>query len=666
MENNTYTTANIFTRPERKENWITEVQVAEVVEYIRNHPSKAECFSKQYSDNFIHAIQHIYTSMDVSEITATLNSIHAIKDYFQVVIGKLALRIKLPAIPVTNYNFEIIKTTVAANLLTALADLSIINRISEPVREVDEKTGKVKYVTQTYLTFGHEDTDSTYIHGIEQEAGIIHQRAHKVRTGGKPRKLNKNEKSFLKELASFELRLIQEIDRDTFIDFCKSEQDYINVKLGKTPNYDVIIANELVERQADKFEVIQSLDKFYLPMWMDYRTRLNYEFTEQYITPTQAKWLYEAAEPVKVTEAFRNDMKYSAVVIVDGRITHHKAVEAYNANPEKYQAALRETVYTNRQGKVVDGEVQDYKVVLYKETMYNRRLADAILADETRFLLGEDCTNGGLQHGGIAFKSEGMMVPSNVGGANTQMDSHQTVADAFNMTRLDAKQINQELLHGAALQGMAKRLGISTEEMIDFSIKAYGPEVVNINKVAKWGSDIAKSNGDTALMWKTRDGFSAQSINYFSGAEIKVYSLSNNKAGYSQATMLREMPAAFTVSKKPEPITEVKEAKVNGLYANIIHSIDATALRDVVRGLRKAGVRSAIFIHDNFFVNQRMDVVRDSYKQAILEEFDFSGIQAAINDIVANSTKEVPYLPELQFGNATKEMIEKSKYFLAA
>lgn len=669
---------SVFNKPARRADWIDQFQAMDVINYVYEHPRKLDVFNTYLNNEFIVAIETIQ-SMQPEALARLLNSVSAFDQYEEVVLGQLALKVQLPALPLASFYYERVKVYVAFNLLEALKSLDMVNHREELVKETNE-AGKPIYRTRRRLSFGFEDIESTYIHGLSEVPGTVLQKRFKVRAGGKALKLNKAEKDILRMAGSFKLRMI-DIPRETFINYCKAEQDYINVELGKVKDangrivYDRIIANAGINQQADKYELIKQLDYFYLPMWMDYRTRLYYEFSEQYMAPSQAKWLYEAADPVKVTDQFRDDMKYSAVVIVDGRMSHDEAVAKYNSNPDYYQAKLRETVYTTREGK----NGMDINVISYKETIYNQRLADAILADETRFLLGEDATNGGLQHGGIGFRSPSMMIPANVGGAPTQMDSHQTVADAFGLSRDDAKAINQQLLHGASLSGMAKRMGMSYSDMKKFVINAYGHEVLNIQLIADWGTMI-HNNDNTSLMWTTRDGMRAQSLAYTTSTPITVYALSEtNKSGYSQIKIHKEMPLILDATGKPiygklsdslglsDKASKAmgNEVKLRGTYANITHSIDATALRDVIRGLHAAGVKAALFIHDNFFVNERMDIVRHSYKAALLAEFEFSGYASAIADIKANYNGTCPDI-KLSFGTATIDMIENSHFYLAA
>ena len=167
---------------------------------------------------------------------------------------------------------------------------------------------------------------------------------------------------------------------------------------------------------------------------------------------------------------------------------------------------------------------------------------------ETHFLLSEDCTNGGLQHGGIGFHSPEMMIPANVGGAPEQLDSHGILQSRLGLVSRDtAKDIHQPLLHGSSMNTLAGVLECSVRQAEDFIIKAYGHSVLNIEKIADWGVAVS-TNSNTALLWKTRDGFNAQSIAYVETVPLYVKFIADrNVQGWGQILLHKDMPLLKSV-----------------------------------------------------------------------------------------------------------------------
>lgn len=220
-----------FTKPTvaTVEYFTTEMIIATQT-YLKAHPMRSEIFAKPFASNLIIAVEHVYSTLDIKSTVDILNKLHADQEYLQVVVGQLALRLPSIRLPyaTTNFDLYLINTYVAANLLQALIELGFIHQESRTIRSMDPHTGQYKFTTQHYITFGTvaEDTEE-YIHGLEQKPGVVYQKAYNVKAGGKQRKLNQAEKTFLKVVGSFELRMIQDITDEEFKDYMKSEQDMV-------------------------------------------------------------------------------------------------------------------------------------------------------------------------------------------------------------------------------------------------------------------------------------------------------------------------------------------------------------------------------------------------------------------------------------------------------
>lgn len=650
----------LFNKPQHVD-YLTSYDIGLIGSYFTVSPSMTKWMSSDKIDhNLKHAIEAL-RSYNPDKLLCVLNSLSAERNYYAVVIGKLSERLELPNFP-TNKQFDLnlVRIYMAAQVLSTMIDLKYINLTEKLEYITDEDTGRGEWKTQQFLSFGNTTKlNPMNISGISMTPGKVTQKEYKVQAGGKSRKLNKVEKELLALASSFKLRLVT-IPLDVLETYIKMSPWYLDVMAGRV-QMDKIQADELVYESLEKYSRISSLDGFYLSMWMDYRTRLYYDFTELGMNPHGKHFetsLYESAEPYTITNI--DEYLYSAAVIIDGRMPHHEAINKFNANKDHYMSELRKPLSDTP------------SVDELGEFLYNTRLADAIDSyyngTETHFLLSEDCTNGGLQHGGIGFHSSEMMIPANVGGAPEQLDSHGILQSRLGLVSRDtAKDIHQPLLHGSSMNTLAGVLECSVRQAEDFIIKAYGHSVLNIEKIADWGVAVS-TNSNTALLWKTRDGFNAQSIAYVETVPLYIKFIADrNVQGWGQILLHKDMPLLKSV--KGELVYGGSKGngktggtvKNRGLYANITHSVDATALRDIIRVTNGRG----LWKHDNFLVPGLMDLVRQTYRQSLLAEYDFKAYDAAMTDILTNYVGEAPAKPTLVYGDASKDMIINSHYYLA-
>lgn len=651
----------LFTQTETTTTWITASDIenakanllmsAKVIELMDN---KADKYHEYAFRQFI--------EMDANRLASSLNRMSAFDEHLQVIVGQLAYKLSVRSNrEFTQFHNHMIAPICAFNIINSLIEINVIQSQVKAIKEVDEDTGKTTWRNQTLVSFGHRaQTNDMYIQGLHLEPTLV-QKKTKVRPGGKSIKLNGAEKAFLKSASNTKLRLI-DIDPKEVVKYMKQSPWYLKVLSGEV-NMDKIIADDLIRRQVAKFTEMQKLESFNLSMWMDYRTRLYYELKELGFNPhgkTFETSLYELAEPRFITKGGYEDLAYSAATIIDGRMAHYIALEKFQADEAYYLDALR--TESDDMGK----------------DLYNSRLAQAIedYHSETpsHFLLGEDATNGGLQHGGIGFKESKMMIPANVGGSAHQEDSHGNLQKLLNLpTRQDAKDVHQPLLHGSSLKTVAKVIGKTLAETKNMLVEAYGNSVMNIPAIAEWGTAVV-DNYQTSLMWNTVDGFKAQSIAYTESVPLILYAMSSsNKSGYTQITIHRDMPLIQDAKGQPiygsvgEDKSQGKSNKLRGLYANGTHSIDATGLRTVMRDGEKSGECQidGIWKHDNFLVHPNdMAAVRAAYKKALIVEHEESLYDSMLQQI-ANNCKTKPMVPTLIKGNAPVEMIEESHYFLA-
>ena len=649
-------TAQLFTQTEITTTWITVSDIENAKANLLMSSKVINLMDNKADQQHEYAFRQ-FIEMDASKLVSTLNKMYACEEHLQVEVGKLAYKLSIKSNPdFTTFHNAMIAPICAFNIINSLSEIGVIQASSKAIAEVDEDTGKKTWRNQTFVSFGHQyQTNPMYIQGLHTEPTLV-QKKTKVRPGGKSIKLNGVEKHFLLQTSSTKLRLI-DIDPSELSKYMKQSAWYIKV-LDGTVNMDKIVADELIRKQVAKFTIMQSLPSFNLSLWLDYRDRLYYDIKELGFNvhgKTFETSLYELAEPRFITNDGYENLAYSAAVIIDGRMAHHTALELFEANEQHYLDAL--TTVTDDMGK----------------DLYNSRLAQAILdyhsETASHFLLGEDATNGGIQHGGIGFKEPKMMIPGNVGGHPEQQDSHGNLQQLLDLeSRQDAKDVHQPLLHGSSFKTVAAVIGKSLPETKSMLVKAYGNAINNIPTIAEWGV-AAVDNHSTSLQWTTSDGFKAQSIAYTESVPLTIYAMSaSNKSGYTQIKIHRDMPLIQDAKGQPiygavgDDKSMGKANKLRGLYANITHSIDAVGLRSVIR---EVGSMGGLWKHDNFLVHPNdMGTARLGYKKALLAEYDSSPYESALSQISANHPTHPP-VPSLIMGSADKQMIEDSQYFLA-
>lgn len=372
----------LFNKPQHVD-YLTSYDIGLIGSYFTVSPSMTKWMSSDKIDhNLKHAIEAL-RSYNPDKLLHVLNSLSAERNYYAVVIGKLSERLELPNFP-TNKQFDLnlVRIYMAAQVLSTMIDLKYINLTEKLEYITDEDTGRGEWKTQQFLSFGNTTKSNPMnISGISMTPGKVTQKEYKVQAGGKSRKLNKVEKELLALASSFKLRLVT-IPLDILETYIKMSPWYLDVMAGRV-QMDKIQADELVYESLEKYSRISSLDGFYLSMWMDYRTRLYYDFTELGMNPHGKHFetsLYESAEPYTITNI--DEYLYSAAVIIDGRMPHHEAINKFNTNKDHYMSELRRPLSDTP------------SVDELGEFLYNTRLADAIDSyyngTETHFLLSED------------------------------------------------------------------------------------------------------------------------------------------------------------------------------------------------------------------------------------------------------------------------------------
>jgi len=134
-----------------------------------------------------------------------------------------------------------------------------------------------------------------------------------------------------------------------------------------------------------------------------------------------------------------------------------------------------------------------------------------------------------------------------------------------------AKRFDTPLLHGSAISTGAKAINISTEELTNKLKGALGDDYIIPNLIASIGREWFTSVSDTIKVGHT---------------EIKAYSKRTKVAleykGYKY-TVIRDTPTLKGLPREhiKENANGIKEAKVNSLYAILVHNVDNLIMRKV-------------------------------------------------------------------------------------
>jgi len=292
--------------------------------------------------------------------------------------------------------------------------------------------------------------------------------------------------------------------------------------------------------------------------------------------------------------------------------------------------------------------------------------AKALETSSTGMLVELDVTNSGLLIAGLSFHSEEMLKATNGYGEAERADSHTVFGNAYGLTRDEAKKIHTPLLHGASNKAIAKELEALTGDtytagdVAEGNERAYGKAVHNINEIAKYGRAIM-SNERSEVSWIMPDGFRATHRAYTVRVPLEL-ELKGRKLKMMKTMPLlldgKGMPVYDKTTpgaKKPKGKNKGTHTKIMGLYANIIHSIDAYVMRKVIKtGIEILAKHDAFLVHPN-----DVEVVQRVLQQAYAEVFDTQPIQNILKQIEETTSIKSPSMFE---GNAVNKMYESEMF----
>lgn len=181
------------------------------------------------------------------------------------------------------------------------------------------------------------------------------------------------------------------------------------------------------------------------------------------------------------------------------------------------------------------------------------------------------------------------------------------------------KGIRDQLIIDGMLDHVDGDRGVNADYMQRAIYEAIGKVVVNARLIMDWLQDVASVawGQGKAVRWTTPMGM--QVTQEYLQPKTKKVVTAMQKYFYYVPSKVRKL---------------LKRRQVNGIAPNFIHSIDASHLVAVVLGLRDAGVRDMLMVHDSFgvhacHVDTLHKVIRDTF------------VQIASTDILGNFKREV-------------------------
>jgi len=588
----------------------------------------------------------------------------------QTFIGKL--RNKLPklylGIKLHEYDKERARI-LAASLITQV----IVDNGVYPVEKKVESTtvkGNKKFHTREYMKLGGSFTKDL-LKGIEDKPGVVYQ---KEVNGWK---LKAVEKSYLRRVASMPFVVSDACSKELLMHGYSLKVDWNKTKdkNGRTLPEDPIVRKKRYQVYADTIvDQVAVKPAFYLPMKYCGRSRMYYEAaTLDGMRPHGKLWetlMIDSAVEFDLTEEDERVLKHIIYVTLHGRVSVEQANERF-------------TLEDMLTAQAADPLMQTCEEAFGETIMLNKAaqaLVDFRQGNPSKYMFGYDFTNSGLLMSGVSFRSEKMMKAGNIGGDFEHViDSHTAFGSAYDLPldRKDIKKIHMGLMHGSAMNSIAKAITetLGTEVTVDqvnaYNEKAYGAPVANIPKLAEWGT-IAVGNKQTTLRWTMPDGFSCASRAYLKGVPVMVYSISaTHKEGYTSHVVISDMPwiedkngfPVFGKEAQVGGITYEVEQKRRGLFANMTHGGDAYMLRCVGDAVMSSG-RPMLFKHDDFITPpSALTLVQDTAKDVFNGMFETNLYQRAVDEIVENSPYDLVPL-ELVMGDGPNTICDSENFLM--
>jgi len=597
----------------------------------------------------------------------------------QTFIGKLRHKLPRLRMGVKLSMFEKERANLIAAALIAQVYIDnesyLVDTRVEPIRGSMPK----KFRTGVYLQLGGSHVKNI-LRGIEVKPGVVNQ------TEVNGWKLNSVEKKFLRTVASIPFQVSDVCTKELLMKGYSLKVDWNKStdKNGRTLPEDPIVRKKRFEMYADTIiDQVKAMPCYYLPMKFDSRGgRVYYEAARLDGMRVHGKeWevhMNDAAVPFELTEEDERVLNHVIYVTLYGRVSIEDAneritpmdvLEAHSADPME-QTTEKDFGIAIRLNKAA------------------KALTEYRQGKLSRYMFGYDFTNSGLLMSSVSFRSEKMMAAANISGEDYVVDSHTAFGEGLDLDldRDSVKKIHMGLMHGSTLGTIADVInevhtangkhGDVIPEVTEACVKehvvdAYGSSVLNIPKIAEWGSNIV-GNEQSVLRWTMPDGFSASSRAYLKSVPINVYSISaSHKAGYTSHVVVTDMP--WVEDNKGYPIygkdtvvggvTYQVTQKKRGLFAGITHGNDAYMLRYITDAVLSTG-RPILLKHDDFIAPpSAVPLMIEAGQEVFHEMFEGNFYQMAVDEIIENSSYDLPPL-ELVVGISGNTIYESTNFLM--
>jgi len=293
-------------------------------------------------------------------------------------------------------------------------------------------------------------------------------------------------------------------------------------------------------------------------------------------------------------------------------------------------------------------------------------------------LFGWDFTFSGGIMAGLLFKSPEFLQSGNLYGEDKVTDAHARFGELFGLSGIDrdtVKDMQQPVMHGGHISGLLKVLADHGFEMSEAEVKrgltgVYGECVGNVNIIAEWGQALACSEYAT-MTWTMPDNMISAHKAYQSGIAVENYVASaTSKRGYTHNVQLSNLPYETTNTGKPLYAKEMTIGHTNykvtthlrGLFADILHSVDAYVLRRVVKAVTDQGY-TILVKHDNFYIQPAAYPTLIKAAKKVFRELLHSNLLHNILTEISERSHKESNVPEIVYGEA-QDLIEESHNFL--
>lgn len=569
-----------------------------------------------------------------------------------------------------------------------------LNKI--PNYNEDGSLKEYSYKTEFFIEFGGKDQVVNVLKNYILDTSGKRVRNDKyvhTKITGKKIKLSSRLK-MIPEVMSSQKRIVSDICSEKLLKFGYS----LSQSMNKSSRESARDKDKRFQSYADMISNQLSNHSFSYGWWFDSRLRLYVNPLLTGLNPQGKLWetlMIDSSESYVINDNGVKHLIHIIMVTLDGRITKDEANNKFNDNKEEVLNKLKsiDPYSVEGVGRGAEDEFGE-KILLVKAY---KAYVQYLKGEPTHYIFGKDLTNSGIGGAGMLFKST-KMLNSGSYGVTQSVDSHNEFNKPFVLPRPIIKTIHTGLLHGSTwktagesawkeikshyFREYSDKFGASDaivelhnkyDNSIDpdvirkNAIKSYGEEVNNIDHIASFGGDLINSKTGN-LLAKTLDGEIIQSSAYAEKVKrtIKV-PCSSNKSGWASTTVTSDMPLQFDSNGRLLTPSEEKgnnygisydgSSKKRGLYANMVHSIDAMSLRMLISLILMSDKQKKKFLMSMFnnelkvnhliqiskYVDKVIDTKHDDY---ITSLNNFGMIEEALQ-IFASHILEIDYAEDL-------------------